>query len=87
MDNARADNRAARSTYMHLYCNHLHNTALYNNMKYTSKTGAAHIAYNTLTPLYQQTIAAKENTYGNAMETQPFNWCSLETSSSSNQLN
>ena len=61
IDDARADNRAVRSTYMHLYYNHLHNAALYNNMKYTSETGAARIAYNTLTPLYQQTIAAKEN--------------------------
>ena len=61
IDQAQADNRLARSPYMHLYCNHLHSAALYNNINYTSETGAARIGYNTLTPLNQQTIARKEN--------------------------
>ena len=61
IDEARAGNRVARSTYMHLFWNPLYNAALYNNMNYTFETGADRICYNTLTPLHQQTIAAKEN--------------------------
>ena len=61
IDQARADHRVGRFIDIHLYWNHLYNAALYNNMNYTGETGAARIGYNTLTPLYQQTIEAKEN--------------------------
>ena len=59
IDKARADNQVAQSTYMNLYWNHLYNAELYNNIYYTSKTGAARIGYNTPTPFYQQTISTK----------------------------